>query len=275
MPVREVLSATALRRRILACQAARLDSVAHEHTYGSLPSVLYAADEDGGHGNFLAASYKRICADPDWRQRLEKTYTSSARVVRSGDRWRGELECANSSDALLMNIFCYPRVLHRPGLCRLLGLDPADRPRFGVRANLLMKRGEVDRTELDMVVGDLAVEAKLTESSFGTASRDRATRYLALEEIFDVDELPWQPRGLGGYQLVRGVMAAHAEGKRFLLLCDGRRADLQETWFQVLRAVRSYDVRSRMVLLSWQELATELPDTLQHFLQGKYDIHPA
>lgn len=275
MRAKEVLSATALRRRILACQQGRVEQFAHEHTYGSLPSVLYAEDEQGGHGNFLAASYKRICADPQWRERLEKSYTSSARVVRSNDRWRGELECANSSDALLMNIFCYPRVLHRPELCRLLGIEAGARPEFGVRANIAMRRGEIDRTELDLCVGDLAVEAKLTESSFGTASRERAMRYLALEDVFDVDELPWQARGLGGYQLVRGVLAAQAEGKRFLLLCDERRADLQEVWFRVLRAVRSYEVRSRMALLTWQELSAALPESVQRFLMQKYSIEVA
>jgi hypothetical protein len=100
-------------------------------------------------------------------------------------------------------------------------------------------------------------------------------RYLALDEVFDVEELPWQRNGLAGYQLVRGVLAAQEEHRRFLLLCDGRRADLQETWFRVLRAVKSYEMRSRMALLSWQELARALPGTLKVFLREKYGILPA
>ncbi|HZL50634.1 MAG TPA: BrnT family toxin, partial [Terracidiphilus sp.] len=105
----EIQSAAGLRRELSARNLARAETVAHEATYGAVPSVLYAEDEAGGHGNFLAASYKRICADPQWRLRLEKSYTANARVPRAGDRRRKELDCCASSDALLMNIFCTPR----------------------------------------------------------------------------------------------------------------------------------------------------------------------
>ena len=234
--------------------------------------MVYGADEAGGHGNFVAASYRRIVADPEWRERLEKRYTAEAWLPRAADRRRGELECANSSDALLMNVFCYPGVLTRASVCVLLGVRAGLRPQFGVRAGLSMRRREVDRTELDMCVGDLVVEAKLTESGFGTASRERALRYVRLDDVFDVDELPWGARGLQGYQLVRGVLAAVESERRFLLLCDGRRADLQEVWFRVLRAVRGSEVRSGMGVLTWQELAAGLPKGLREFLRGKYGI---
>src|SRR5665213_3735229 len=118
-----IQSAWALRRELSARNLARAETMAHEATYGGVPSVVYAEDGAGGHGNFLAASYKRICADPQWRRRLEKSYTANARVPRAGDRRRKELDCCASSDALLMNIFCYPRVMARPELCALLGVD--------------------------------------------------------------------------------------------------------------------------------------------------------
>jgi len=247
---------------------------AHEVTFGAAPSVIYSGD-DGVHGNFLSASYRRILADTDWSKRLGKSYTAGARVPRAGDRWRGELECASSSDALLMNLFCYPRMLCRPGVCSLLGVDAGLRPEFGARARILMRRGEVDRTELDMRVGNLMVEAKLTEGGFGTASRQRLLRYCAVDEVFDVEELPWVEDVVHGYQLVRGVLAAVQKDARFLVLCDGRRADMTEMWFRVLRAVRSYEVRSRMALLNWQELAGVMPSVVQEFLAEKYGIVPA
>ena len=176
--VREAIqSAAGLRRELSARNLARAETVAHEATYGAVPSVVYAEDEAGGHGNFLAASYKRICADPQWRLRLEKSYTANARVPRATDRRRKELECCASSDALLMNIFCYPRVMVRPEVCALLGVEAGLRPEFGVRAMLPMRRGEVDRTELDMRVGELLFEAKLTETGFQTASMERVMRY--------------------------------------------------------------------------------------------------
>lgn len=244
----------------------------YEVTYGDVPSVLYAPEEDGTHGNFIAASYRRICADEAWRRRLGKSYTASSRVPRAGDRWRGELECANSSDALLMNVFCYPGLLRRPAVCGLLGIEPGLRPEFGVRAGLRMRREEVDRTEIDLRLGTLLVEAKLTESGFGTATQERLLRYTAVEEVFEIEELPWTGNRVGGYQLVRGVLAAAAAAGRFMLLCDGRRSDLQEVWARVLGAVRSYDLRSRMALLTWQELSAAAPRRLQDFLLAKYGI---
>lgn len=135
-----------------------------------------------------------------------------------------------------------------------------------------MRRDEVDRTELDMRVGDLMVEAKLTEGGFGTASRERLMRYRAVDDVFDVDELPWVRDTVQGYQLVRGVLAAVQERARFLVLCDGRRPDMTEMWFRVLRAVKSYEVRSRMALLSWQELSGVMPAAVREFLAEKYGI---
>jgi len=273
------LSAAGLRRELSArnmeLAAAQGNACPYEQTFGSVPSVIYSAQETG-HGNFLAASYRRICADAAWKQRLDKTYTASARVPRSNDRRRAELECANSSDALLMNIFCYPGVLRRTQLCTLLGIELGLRPEFGSRARIAMQCSEVDRTELDMRLGDLMVEAKLTETGFGSATRERVLRYTAVEHVFDLDELPWnQASGrLHGYQLVRGVLAAEAESARFLLVCDQRRLDLHEIWFRVLRAVRNYDLRSRMALLSWQELAATAPLSVQTFLAAKYGIVP-
>jgi len=268
----EIATASGLRREVNARNAARGAAFEHELTFGAEPAVIYRENDAGAHGNFLAASYRRICADEGWRKRLKKSYTASARVPRAGDRRRGELECASSSDALLMNLFCYPRVLCRPQVCSLLGVEAGLKPEFGVRARIAMWRGEVDRTELDMRVGSLRVEAKLTEGGFGTASRERLMRYAAVEEVFDVEELPWSGELVQGYQLIRGVLAAEAEGARFLVLCDGRRADMTEMWFRVLRAVRSYEIRSRMALLSWQELAATMPAVVQVFLAEKYGI---
>jgi len=267
------LSAAALRRHLSALNFARLPDH-QEQTCSAIPSIIYREQAPGAHANFLTPSYRRILADPAWRARLSKTYTASARVPRSHDRRRAELDCANSSDALLMNLFCYPGLLRRPAVCALLNIDPGLRPEFGVRANLAMHRNEVDRTEIDMRLGPLLVEAKLTEGSFGTATRDRVSRYLALEEVFNLDELPWKPGGreLAGYQLIRGILAAHASNATFLLLCDQRRTDLREQWFRVLSAIRSYPLRAGMALLSWQELAATMPPTVKKFLAEKYGI---
>jgi hypothetical protein len=268
------LSSTELRRELSGRNLLPAEALPHESTFGSVPSVLYR-DTDGQHGNFLAASYRRICAAADWRQRLAKCYTASQRVARSGDRVRRELDCANSSDALLMNIFCYPGITSRASLCSLLGVERGLRPQFGVRPGTPFVNGRADRTEVDMSLGHLLVEAKLTEGGFQNARRELVLRYRDLDEVFDPDELPAAAGTYRHYQLIRGVLAAHHCGRSFLVLCDSRRADLREGWYSVLRAVRGCELRSRLAILTWQELAATLPGKLQKFLAEKYGIYPA
>lgn len=75
-----------------------------------------------------------------------------------------------------------------------------------------------------------------------------------------------------GYQLIRNVLAAHATDCSFCVLHDERRPDLRESWFQVIAAVRSSEMRTRCKVLTWQELAEHLPPALQRFLDIKYGI---
>ena len=238
-----------------------------------MASVIYGADASGmAHGNFLPASYRRIVANAAWRRRLEKTYTAQRRIARRHDRRRGELECATSSDALLMNVFCYPGMTSRPAVCALLSVDAGVKPEFGVRVHVPLRSRLRDRTEADMVLGDCMVEAKLTEGGFQTARPALVERYRDLHEVFAVEELPRRGEMFWSYQLVRGVLAAHARGERFVLLCDGRRGDLVESWFRVMCAVRPFALRSRLRLLTWQEVAAVAPRGVQVFLREKYGI---
>ncbi|MGA2371300.1 MAG: PGN_0703 family putative restriction endonuclease [Candidatus Korobacteraceae bacterium] len=268
------LSAAELRRELSGRNLALAEGMVHESTFGAVPSVVYQ-EVDGEHGNFLAASYRRICAAPDWRRRLKKCYTASRRVARSGDLIRRELDCANSSDALLMNVFCYPGVTSRPGVCSLLGTEPGLRPEFGIRPGTPLASGRADRTEIDMSLGHLLVEAKLTESDFQTARHDLVLRYKELEAVFDVNELTVCDAGFHSYQLIRGVLAAQHRGQSFLLLCDGRRMDLSEAWYRIVRTVLSCELRARLAILTWQELAAVLPRTVQKLLSRKFGIDPA
>jgi hypothetical protein len=82
---------------------------------------------------------------------------------------------------------------------------------------------------------------------------------------------PAEP-GYQGYQLIRNVLAAHAEGCSFCVLHDERRPDLREAWFAIMAAVKSADLRVRCQVLTWQELAPLLPSDLQQFLDLKYGI---
>jgi len=244
----------------------------HELTAGETPSVIFGCDESQQHGNFFPASYRNICANPEWARRLAKVHTASRRLrFQAAWRWR-ELDCANSSDALLMNIFCCRRTLTNPALSSMLGVPSGLVPQFGFRPEIPLRSGKTDRTEIDMKIGDLMVEAKLTETGFQTAPVRMIDRYRDLGEVFDSGELMVSGNVVRGYQLIRGVLAAHARGGSFCVLCDARRPDLIESWYSVMRVVRNCILRCRLQLLTWQELAAVLPKSLQKFLAGKYGI---
>lgn len=258
-------------------------SLPHELSTGSAPAVLYHPDESGNHGNFLPASYREILERPDWARRLGKAHTTTRRALLSNDEVsrrprRSELDSSNSSDALLMNIFCYPQTLARNQVRLLLGIEPGADPVFGFKPRIPLKSGLRDWMEIDMKLGDLLIEAKLTEYDFQSASANLIDRYQALEEVFDTGAVGLMRRSgrVRSYQLIRGVMAVHASRTaRFCVLCDARRPDLITQWREVIMAVHSYQLRSRLLLLTWQELAATLPAPLQFFLAEKYGISSA
>ena len=159
-------------------------------------------------------------------------------------------------------------------MCSMLGVPSGLVPQFGFRPEIPLRNGKTDRTEIDMKLGDLMVEAKLTETDFQTAPARMIERYRDLGEVFDPRELMMSGDVARGYQLIRGVLAAYATGGSFCVLCDARRPDLIENWYSVMRAVRSCVLRCRLQLLTWQELTAVLPRSLQKFLAAKYGITP-
>ena len=266
------VSPSTLRRELSHRNAERAATLGAELTYGAVPSAIYCQDEAGAHGNFLSASYLRILKQADWRSRLGKVYTGSRFVPRSSDRIRRELECANSSDALLMNIFCYPGMLRRAALCSLLGLTPGIRPSFGFRPRIPLKSGAQDGTEIDLKLGDLLVEAKLTEGNFQTARMGLVHRYRDLESVFDLTRLPMTQDKYRSSQLIRGALAAHAHAASFAVFCDQRRQDLIEDCFEIFSAIMSAELRCRLSVVTWQEIAGAMPHTVKTFLAEKYGI---
>jgi hypothetical protein len=261
-------SAAALRRElsVRGQQIAAATGSMHELTPGETPSVIFGCDENRRHGNFHPASY------PQWARRLRKVHTASRKPSpATGRRWM-ELDCANSSDALLMNIFCHRRTVESRGLSSLLGIEPGLAPAFGFRPGIPLRNGRTDRTEIDMKLGDLLIEAKLTEADFQKAPARMIERYRDIDEVFALGELRKSGDVVFGYQLIRGVLAAHATGGSFCVLCDARRPDLIEDWYSVMRAVRSCVLRCRQQLLTWQELAGVLSRPLQKFIATKYGI---
>jgi hypothetical protein len=342
-----------LLRRDLNARARHLaitGDLLHELTSGSEPSIIFGRSEhaeQASHGNFHPASYAAICANPAWSHRLTKTHTAHRRVRARADWQWMELDCANSSDALLMNIFCHPEVFSNnrltPAVASLLGIPSDAQPNFGIHPGVPLKKAPSnsrkkttrstqqestaslfhsasvvtqpeqpdhlkDRTEIDLQLANLFIEAKLTESNFQTASPRLIERYRDLETIFAIERLPSKiitpspthpptedfsdleepptitsPTAtparsrtvIQGYQLIRNVLAAFASDASFCVLCDARRHDLIETWYSILTAVHYPSFAWRLKLLTWQELTTALPEDLQKFLEAKYGILPA
>ncbi len=338
-------SSTLLRRDLSARahHLARTQKLLHDLSPGTTPVVIFGRDEQGRHGNFHPASDTSICANPAWLRRLTKPHTASRRSRARKDWQWMELDSANSSDALLMNIFCHPGVFNghalAPAVANLLNVEATAQPCFGINPGVPLKtvrkrrsklpselgdRADLlanvlkDRTEIDLQLGNLFLEAKLTESNFQTAAPRLIERYRDLETIFDITRLPRmilytpathppvedysqledptaspsfqsersgveKPASLlktsrtliNGYQLIRNVLAAFASDAGFCVLCDARRPDLIEIWYSVLSAVHSRTFATHLKLLTWQELATTLPQDLQQFLEAKYGIVPA
>jgi hypothetical protein len=183
-----------------------------------------------------------------------------------------ELDCSNSSDALLMNIFCYRRAVTNNTLSTMLGIASGLRPEFGFRPGVPLRTGKADRTEIDMKLGDLLIEAKLTEGDFQTAPLRLLERYRDFDEVFHAADLTRSGEAVASYQLIRGVLAAYSTGGSYCVFCDARRPDMIEKWHSVMRAVKSYTLRCRLHVLTWQELTTSLPKSLRSFLKTKYGI---
>lgn len=298
---------------------------AHVESYGSAPVIVYAPEE-GRHGNFLDAAYAAIVERPEWMRRFDKIHAQGRSLPKADRRWR-ELDSSMSSDALLMNVFCTPGVVESEAVQRMMGVERDASPVFGWMPRVPLKSGRTDRTEVDMRLGSLLVEAKLTETDFQSRSAAVVEAYRDFDEVFERELLPrvelrilrrkeavefpeefsqeWEDAdvpddeidlraeianayqaaivakgvaqqpvepGYACYQLIRNVLAAHAHGCSFCLMHDVRRPDLREAWFQVMAAVRSAEMRVRLKVITWQELAAALPEGLQVFLDWKYGI---
>ena len=267
--------AAALRQELSARNQhyAATNKVASYLSYGEAPTVCYAPSDDASaHGNFICESFRAICANEPWQKRLRKAHTHRSQLPQEFRRTARELDSCNSSDALLMNVFCYPRLTGVKRVALTLSVEARSTPEFGFRARVPLLSGRLDATEVDMKLGNLLVEAKLTESDFQTAPPGLVERYRDLTDVFDVANFARIGTRYSSYQLIRNVLAAHSLRCSFCVLHDARRPDLREAWFAVMSCVRDADLRTRCKVLTWQELASVLPRKLARFLAEKYGI---
>ena len=128
--------AGSLRRELSqrAEQYARTHGLPHCLSYGHRPTVCFEPlRDDSRHGNFLPATYRAILRNPNWRRRLQKAHSQGRRSLpRYEDGIRRELDACTSSDALLMNVFCYPGVFRDGRVCAMLDVKPWRDPEFWI-----------------------------------------------------------------------------------------------------------------------------------------------
>jgi len=160
----------------------------------------------------------------------------------AGDGPWHELDSSVSSDALLMNIFCYPRITSRANFCNILGIETGSRPEFGFRPRVPLLSGAIERTEIDMKLGNVLFEAKLTEADFQLQRAELVEGYRDLREVFACRQLPRIGKKYASYQLIRNILAAYALELDFCALIDARRPDLIEDWYAIVCCVRSAEL---------------------------------
>jgi hypothetical protein len=89
-----------------------------------------------------------------------------------------------------MNIFCHSRCSERGPLSSFLSLETNADLIFGYKPRISTIGGRMDCAEIDLRIGDLMIEAKLTETDFQVARFELAERYSDFHAVFDPDRLP-------------------------------------------------------------------------------------
>ncbi len=213
--------------------------------------------------NFNNKSYDSIQTNDNWKKRLEKRHSHF-------DDDTLEMQSSNSSDALLMNIFCYPKFRIWTGPSKLLGFDPNNEIEFGWNPQFINEHSG-HKTEIDLKIGNIIFEAKLTESSFTTKNINKIRKYPDFKEIFDERNLIINDKNeVENYQLIRNILTAYKYNYRFLLLVDETRIDLIRSFAKTVFAIKVTELRKKMNFITWQELVNSCGKELKEYITIKY-----
>ncbi len=252
--------------------AASLRSLIRSHSIeyakkNSLPYTEYktAIIFDNIADNFLPTSYDCIEKKKAWSERLNKRHSQVQNVC--------EMQSSNSSDALLMNIFCHPKIDSWKGIRKLFGVSEIN-PEFGIKPELRLKSGQGDRTEIDLAFGNILVEAKLTETDFTQKSVSAVKNYIDVENIFHFNHLPNNGENIFHYQIIRNIIASVQLNKRHILLCDDRRGNLIRNYYEVVKCIKDIGIRKNCGIIFWQDIFSKVGRELKQFLSEKYGIYP-
>lgn len=210
--------------------------------------------------NFHSDSFENILKSEEYKKRLDKGHTQA-------DGFK-ELQSSNSSDALLINFFAYPKIQTWKSLRDLLLINESDTIEFGWCPNFQNEKRSFT-TEIDMKIGNSIFEAKLTEIDFTQRALDIVLRYSNIDRIIDLQRFI-KDDVVSNYQLIRNLLAAEKHGFRFYLLLDETRTDLIREFYKVKFAIKSDALAERFNFITWQELASNVGDDLKKYIIEKY-----
>jgi hypothetical protein len=213
--------------------------------------------------NFHSESFKNIANNREWMHRTTKAHQNVAGVL--------EMQSSNSSDALLMNIFCHPDIGRWKGIRNLID-ETLDAIVFGFPGQVHINGGQVDSTEIDMALPGLFCEAKLTETDFTHKTADVVESYDGLHATFHAEDLPRVGGEYDNYQIIRNLLAAFQHGKKHILLCDERRPDLVRRYMQTVSCLREMHNRKNCRVAFWQEIAGACGASLRDWIEEKYGM---
>lgn len=220
-------------------------------------AIIFKKLED----NFLPASYENILTNPVWEARLKKIHS----YFNNGTL---EMQSSNSSDAILMNIFCNPGIKNWKGPRELLNIDTSSNIEFGW--NPVFENEDNHKTEIDMKIGNRIFESKLTETSFKTKPHEIVERYKDFHTVFNSTALDNGKGEYCHYQLIRNILTAYKYDYSFSILIDESRIDLIRELFSVAQAIKDPKLRSKIGFITWQEIASVCGAELKEYLANKY-----
>ncbi len=208
--------------------------------------------------NFQPEAYRNI-QGREWANRLAKNHSHF-------DDGTKEMASSNSSDAVLMNVFCHPKIKVWKGVAQLTGINPDD-IEFGWNPGI---ETHDSPTEIDMYSNNTIYEAKLTEKGFTEKNIGKVREvYPDFEDVFESSSLT-ENGMVKHYQLIRNIIAAKKHDANFRLIIDYRRPDLLRYFLETVASVKSFELRKRCSFLTWQEIAQSTGRDLQEFLRMKY-----
>jgi hypothetical protein len=213
--------------------------------------------------NFHPDSYTNIAKNRDWIARTMKPHQNVPGVR--------EMQSSNSSDALLMNIFCHPSIHKWTGVKKLLEND-LESIIFGFPGKVRFGNGQTDTTEIDMALSDVFCEAKLTEPDFTQKSPSVVERYDGLHETFYVEVLPRAGDDYDNYQIIRNLLASKEHNRKHILFCDERRPDLVRRYMTTVSCLRDVQRRMKCRVIFWQEIVAACGNSLREWIEEKYGL---